>query len=486
MKKLALDLGATKLSLAGERAGERYDDAALAGLASMTQLERVWLGRQLVTKLPALPPSLTRLSLSKCAQLASLAGIESLVRLQHLGLAELAVLDLAREMPRIAELPELTALELSGFAELPDALAKLPSLVHLEIDTADIDVALLAKLTTLRSLSITCREVPPAIAKLTRLERLAIKAPIRVLPSEICALTNLEVLDVERTKLQQLPLAIDKLAKLRELKLPFLSKIEQPASVRAHQAQQAVVFDGDVLYINVDQEMPREFDPKRLMIRLPERTQPIAQLSKLRRVEDVTLCLANLDDAVARLASAPRLRELTIEEAPSVPDLSALPIEVLTLEGGALTELPALPPLREIAIRKTALAKLPAKLAVQSLELRSQHAIDLAPLATWTGLRKVNLGGPFTLPALGSTIEALDLRGTATKTLAGIEKLTGLQRLDLRGLTIKSLAPLKKLGKLIWLGVPRVPDGVDVKAALPPGRWKKTQRGNDTFYERSA
>jgi Leucine-rich repeat (LRR) protein len=258
MAKGITDDGDKGLWLHGGRKTDRHtDDEVAAFVAELPELQVCDWENQLITRLPARGMTkVTKLELKGCTKLASLAGIEDMVRLQKLSIEGATALDLDAACGLLAELPELAELSLT-VDSVPAGIAKLASLIQLELHVAKTaSIARLAKLPSLRRLELIggkqeelanlpklealilyttsvpdeigklanleeleihgATSLPASIGKLAKLRKLDLKATeIAALPDELCACAALEELDVSSHELRALPAQIGKLAKLR-------------------------------------------------------------------------------------------------------------------------------------------------------------------------------------------------------------------------------------------------------------------------------
>jgi Leucine-rich repeat (LRR) protein len=260
------DIRPPRIDLWGRDAHRRVIDEDFDGvdLAAVTSCA---LREQPITRVPAFGPALVELELTLCKELVSLEGIERCTGLTKLRLDYLSDrLDLQREFARLAELPELTCLEVSGSA-LPDNVADLPSVIELDLMNCPLDLVTIGQVSTLRRLvlrgtspwtlgdldpiagnvkTLELHDVgvmPPSIGVLDKLERLkivrsrhlrkiprdlgglaslvelTIDAPIRTIDASICRCSKLEVLELGSSSVADLPEAIGDLARLHTLRL---------------------------------------------------------------------------------------------------------------------------------------------------------------------------------------------------------------------------------------------------------------------------
>jgi Leucine-rich repeat (LRR) protein len=161
-----------------------------------------------------------------------LTGIERLTSIQSITLAALD----AAACARLAELPDLTTLQLNSALEVSAAITKLKSLRVVKLvfcDALDLADALpkLAKLRTLDTLEIKMhgsmsRGIPqPGIAlpdvfgRFTQLRELAMQDGLHPFPPSIGSMTNLEVLSLPVNAFESIPKTIGKLQNLRVLEL---------------------------------------------------------------------------------------------------------------------------------------------------------------------------------------------------------------------------------------------------------------------------
>ena len=224
----------------------------------------------------------------------SLAGIEELTSLETVGLMDT---DLGAECARLAELPELTTLQLGG-----DALLHLP--------------------------------------------------PGR--------LFNLRHLNIRDTKIRSLPASTAAHAELRELIASPRNKLtvpggfmangadvlEGPPELLEHIAMRATETEGeDFVTIDDASRIPDSFgDPRHLKIDLPTFKGKLPQLAHLKHLQTLKIRTVDLASAFTALANARLLRELEVSgQCTALPDslggLTALTHLTLWAEG--LEELPA-------------------------------------------------------------------------------------------------------------------------------------------------
>jgi Leucine-rich repeat (LRR) protein len=471
------------LRLYGTRAAERYTDEDLAVLAAQP-IEQLTLSRQRITRLPPLQPGLRTLSVGDCDDLASLDGIEHHPTLQKLWLGALPRLDLARVFALCAELPELTELRFVGAVPvLPRTIGKLPSLISVELEgTHTLDFvesfAALGASATLRTLRIhDVARLPDAVAPLTRLETLELRRvhgtmpsvgamralvkldvgdckfnavsstigqlasletllltrnPIAVLPDELCACTNLRVLDLDDTQVKTLPAQIGRLVNLRELRLrskrlrtlpesigelaelrtltlPW-DKVTVPESLyrlRLESFSGPVAIDKqlvkrppptpqvDRLHLHEADRLPADFgDPLVLSLRIHAYAGTLPQLDACRRLQEITLETGDFADAFTRLGRRANLRSVSIEtDRSTLPDeLGALSqISRLELECPKLARLPAaigrLVGLEALVIKPHAMTTLPDQIgALVGLRLLALDATNLTLPETFGAL----------------------------------------------------------------------------------------------------
>jgi len=234
------------VSLYGQRVAERYDDATLAVLGSFPRLAKLELLNHHITRIPRGLRALRHAWIGQSPGLATLEGIEDAVGLQGLQLSNLPALDLADAFERLAGLPELVYLTLSGeqVRALPAAFARLPKLAHLELGYApglDLDqaFAMIAQVPTMRVLELGKIAVPPSIGALRQLRVLTVVAE-GTLPDELGALAALEELHLAKATCKALPSSIGKLSRLTKLDLYYSKVAALPDEIGACQSLHAI------------------------------------------------------------------------------------------------------------------------------------------------------------------------------------------------------------------------------------------------------
>jgi Leucine-rich repeat (LRR) protein len=244
----------------------------------LTKLEYLNLGKNLnldltrsVVALAALP-ALKELLLSECSITSLPLDIGKIVTLQKLdlkgnklsdipltfgNLANLEYLDLGYfEMgsrmnkisdlgPGFGNLKKLKYLNLAGnqLATLPEGFAGLTDLTELNLSLNKLPgfPQSVTKLTRLKNLDLSLNEggsIPEAVGNLTALEVLHLdgnffvqaEKKIKVLPAQLCQLTNLRELTLKDNVIEQLPDCIGNLAKLEKLDLRDNLLASLPAS----------------------------------------------------------------------------------------------------------------------------------------------------------------------------------------------------------------------------------------------------------------
>jgi hypothetical protein len=197
--QLARRKGARTLDIRGLKLRELPE-----AIASLTELQQLYLSNNQLTELPEAIRSLSQLrvlylSHNKLTELPE--AIASLTELQELNLSN----NQLREVPEaIASLTRLRVLYLSNnqLTELPEALTSLTQLQDLDLSRNQL------------------RELPEAIASLTELHLLHLSGnQLRELPEAIASLTLLHELDLSNNLLTELPESIASLTQLRQLGL---------------------------------------------------------------------------------------------------------------------------------------------------------------------------------------------------------------------------------------------------------------------------
>jgi hypothetical protein len=196
-------------------------------IASLTELQQLYLSNNQLTELPETIRSLSQLrvlylSHNKLTELPE--AIASLTQLQELNLSN----NQLREVPEaLASLTRLQLLHLSHnqVTEVPEALASLTRLRVLYLSNNQLTELpeALASLTQLHDLDLSnnqLRELPEAIASLTELHLLHLSGnQLMELPEAIASLTNLHLLHLSGNQVTELPEALASLTQLRQLGL---------------------------------------------------------------------------------------------------------------------------------------------------------------------------------------------------------------------------------------------------------------------------
>ena len=360
------DLCPPRINLNGRDRERRVIDDDFEG-ADLTGVTHCWLREQPITRLPAFGPALVELELALCKELVTLDGIERCTGLTKLSLSVLSEdMDLPSELARLAELPELTCLELHHIDALPANLADLPSLIELELHDCALDLAVIGKISTLRRLVLRGHEpwtlpavaplagnvtelalqnvgtMPASLGALTRLERLKIErarhlrkfpsdlgtlaslvelsidAPIRTLDDSICACTRLEVLELGSTSIAKLPANIGNLTRLRVLRLlgTKIDKVPESIGELAELRELSLPFDAEVPDSITQLAIEKFFGAALIGARIPRRPPSTPHEDDLRLVAGAPLP-ADFGD--------PRSLELAVpDDHGPVPQLASL------------------------------------------------------------------------------------------------------------------------------------------------------------------
>ncbi|MBN3925758.1 leucine-rich repeat domain-containing protein [Nostoc sp. NMS4] len=276
-------------------------------IASLTQLQQLYLDNNQLTELPEAIASLTqlqRLDLSN-NQLTELPeAIASLTQLQRLDLSNNQLTELPEA---IASLTQLQRLDLSNnqLTELPEAIASLTQLQRLDLSNNQLTELpeAIASLTQLQRLYLSnnqLTELPEAIASLTQLQQLNLdKNQLTELPEAIASLTQLQQLNLGKNQLTELPEAIASLTQLQQLNLGKNQLTELPEAIASlTQLQQ----------LNLG---------KNQLTELPE---AIASLTQLQLLDLDNNQLTELPEAIASLT---QLQLLDLDNNPLNPDLAA-------------------------------------------------------------------------------------------------------------------------------------------------------------------
>lgn len=514
------DLRPPRIDLNGRDRERRVIDEDFAG-ADLEPVTWCSLRDQPITRLPAFGPALVELELASCKELVTLEGIERCTGLTKLRLAYVSEqLDLATEFSRLAELPDLTRIELAGIA-LPDTVADLPSLIELELVNCPVDLVVIGMIATLRRLvlhgsqpwtlggvdplagNVTTLELrgvgvmPSKIGVLGKLERLkldrsrhlrkiprdlgglaslvelSIDAPIRTLDDSICECRNLEVLELGHTSVGKLPEAIGDLARLRVLRLAGTKIKKLPASIGELAALRELSLPFGVEAPDSIARLCIEdyLGPDDIGARIPRRTPSTPVEDDLRFDEDdplpddfgdpVTLDLKRRDDhgPVPQLANLRRLTRARLR----VPELQ-----------GALAALATSPRLHHLSL--TNVATLPDAIGqldmLRTLWLEGDLVELPVAFGKLTRLEALYLGCPALqrvpagvaeLPVLAtlqlSSASELPDAFTRTRSLTSVEI-----RCERRPKSLAGLARLPRLERLSLAGP--IPDLEGLLAAL--------------------
>lgn len=477
---------------------EHGELASLDGIERLTSLQSLTLGHlpcvdferafELLVELP----ELTELRLYGEGWRAVPRSIAKLPSLVEIMIDHAPSFDLAPAFATLGEVATLRNVRVWIWEKVvPDALAPLQQIEVLDMrgkgEVFPPSVGTLARLQKLVLERSKFGALPPEIGALQRLVELDIQGnPIAVLPDEVCECANLEVLSASGTllktlpaqigklqklrvlglstkKLKSLPPSIGDLAELRELNLPWsdksklvvpdslynlrLEKFFGPSAIQKKltlRPPPTPELDRVVLYDRA--RIPADFgDPVELELNLPERTEPLPQLSQLRRLKDLTLDVGDLDDALRRVASAEYLRSLAIKgEMTEIPDSlgELVQLEWLLIDSGSrtmtttagtlrvLTEaIGKLAQLRTLTIERHAMTALPDSLgqlaALKSFVVRA-NALAALPdsIGQLAGLDTLGISAAHKLRELPSSLSgctALETLGISDSELAATD-----------------------------------------------------------------
>lgn len=452
-------------------------------------------------------PGLTRLSLDPDSARALPESFERLQGVLEIEVRGAAKVPLARLFSRLGKLAGHRILRLRGHRRdgvmaLPDSLRALTQLRELIVDApCPMLGAVVTELSALEVLEVTSpnlkrhviEEIPPDIGRLSALRVLHLRghkvkklpdsladlkqlrsldllgSPFERLPARFCELENLEALDLSCCQnLTALPEHIGRLRGLRTLMardtgiraLPAsfaelrLTHVELPGDLAAS----VVLAPPEVLFVQElsihrphDEALPEDLgDPVKLDVQAPNVCRPATAFSQLRRLESLSLGPAPafpLADALARLASAPRLSRLYLND---WKHLEALPpeigglvhLETLQLRGNGLSTLPAeigaLTGLKELDLSGNPLRSFPEACAslvsLEDLGLAGVHPVPEG-LRHFRRVKKLYLSRlpdrdlPAELGAL-TQLESLDLHSCETTDFAVLGELRSLRTLS--------------------------------------------------------
>lgn len=408
-------------------------------------------------------------------ELAKLSGLR-ILRLQSY--YKEGAIELPDSVERLVQLREIV---IDGpFSRIPATLVRLSALEAFSVSSPiqkrkrvtalPADVGRLCSLRELHLRGHCVKELPDSLCDLRELRSLDLfGSPFPRLPPRFGELTNLETLDLSYCKeLKELPASFGDLAGLRTFHAGDSGLVSLPASfgalrlrectLRPELLAQVVLAPPEVTHVDelvvdrpYDRALPVDLgDPIRLELRVPSLAEPAPAFEALRRLERLQIHKApafDLEDAFVRLATATRLRSL------SLPNwgLSTLPKAIgrlrtltsLGLGGNALTTLPdeigALEALEDLSLAENPFVEFPrACLSLPLAELSLARApipvlprgLDRLPRLKKLVLHKIklaSLAGLAGLPAL----EDLDLGSAEVDDLSALGELRSLQRLDL-------------------------------------------------------
>ncbi len=489
------------------------------------------------------------LALSDLPKLTSLAGIEALVSLQRLELAQEFAADPATSA-HLAELPELVDLVLH-VETVPAEITQLASLITLTlVGTQDLDAAfpVLAKLPALRILNVRAfdgelpeslglltglerlecengcaiRGLPRSIAKLralrhlhlrhklkklrdelfecTALEELVLEGTQLTLSPKIGQLTALRTLDLRRTPMKQVPAQIGQLANLRVLRL-WNKLAAIPNEVYALQLDEydgphdrfelrepEVPADSSVELHDGDRIPADLGHPRELRIRFSYAQTPLPQLARCTELRTLraTCNLALVVPYIPPSVTSLELSSLSHESHSGLPPLPVL--ETFKLETKAFGDLVLESPrlTRLTAAGRGTLAIRTTRL--EELELARCDERDLLDLLPAWPLTKLHLReSRIDLAALCAA-----LAGKSLESLSLIEMQIPAVPAAIGTLTVKELSlvgnPLTSVPAEIGQirGLERlVLPPFEFDKRALPGRWKTTRRSSIVIFERT-
>jgi hypothetical protein len=406
-----------ELTLHGSSGQGKFTDEQLLQVARMPNIRVVRsLATQPITKLPPFV-AVEHLEIGALKQLESLAGLERMVTLRRL--EWLCIEQYPDAMERMSELPELVELQINCYRlqRLPPGLAKLPSLISLELahtgpgfDYADackqigasktirnVEILthgrakvpdVLAPLKRLEKLRLFCKLAPPSLWGLSHLRELMLCSHDRAV--DLRKLTKLEKLDVDATKIE----ALDPtpLRALRSLRLPAAFRGELPPAFveqldeltgPARYAKQSVIPDEDTLHYGGREALPPSFGPvKELELELPI-TKPLAQLAECTQLTKLVLARDGIAHALPYVPKQLRSLEIRFQASlPKLPPLPQLTDLVIYQCKAARLDLRGLPKLQRLAVGTEVGALIGLdKLSLQRIEV-TDLTVDLTKVPT--------------------------------------------------------------------------------------------------------
>jgi Leucine-rich repeat (LRR) protein len=207
--------------------------------------------------------------------------------------------------------------------------------------------------------------------------------------------------------------------------------------------------DLDSWTYRVDQDRLPEWahsdDPKQRSSGDCEKRTRAAARERFRRGFSNVQTLDLSGTAVKELPALPNVQYLDLRRGTAVKELPALPnVQTLYLSGTAVKELPALPNIQNLDLSGTAVKELPALPNVQTLYLSGTAVKELPALPN---VQYLDLSGTAVkeLPALPN-VQYLDLSGTAVKKLPA---LPNVQTLDLRRTAVKDISRVPKQCRIL-------------------------------------
>ncbi len=237
------------VAIIGTRTTQRYTAAEIErGLASLLVCDLELTHQPEITSLPALPPTLRSLGLTRMDKLVDIDSLARCPQLQRISIPHLPSFDLERAFAVLAQLPELADLSLRR-VPVPASIERFPSLLKVRLDYVD-DLAAglrhVVRIKHLRLLSINCIEpVPDVFADMPALTELWISSSDP--PPSSIALPSLERLRVDCEELTELPETLRRCERLEEVYInapaivklpPWLTKLPHLRTLQLNRVEQ--------------------------------------------------------------------------------------------------------------------------------------------------------------------------------------------------------------------------------------------------------
>jgi Leucine-rich repeat (LRR) protein len=429
-------------------------------IGALTQLEELTLGDQLTT----LPSEIGALSKLKVLRLPS----NRLVRLPD-------------AMTKLRSLELLDLMSNGDLAALPERIGDLRALQELQLAYTKVRLPpSIGELSKLRVLSAPAdvEDLPPEVAKL-RLEKVEGPAALKKLVGRVAPQKDDLVIGLERD--DALPEDLGDPSKLRIFgpsaivgDAPALSKMERlrDLSIEVRAVDWARVLDrirSPIRSLKIESPMNGDARP------FP------SELTKLTTLEELTL--QGPISELPSLAALAELRRLVVSAPLLAVPLLPPSIQNLRLWFADFDTLPPLPALRRFAVNAP-LTSLP-ELDVDELELHSP-AFEAPPAfgrvrTLSLSFNKKPLAPSALFAALPDTLEELTLQTDVKRAEIpdAIRRLTKLRRLEIAYKVTSVSSALTELTSLQYVSI-KLERG-DLKALLPKGRWRKTDRSGDSY-----